>query len=131
VFEDPWLQDAWYIGETTTGGTNTQYAVPNKGFTVRTAGGTDLTISSVEIVSDTQILITLSAAPGELPNLFYANGRQSHFGHGCVRDSDPTLADDAWTHVSGRTNADTNAALLGARYALPNWAVAQFLAVES
>ena len=131
VFENPWLQDGWFIGETTTGGTNTQYAVPDKGFTVRTAGGTDLTVSSVAIVSDTQILITLAAAPGELPNLFYANGRQSHFGHGCVRDSDPTLADDVWTHVSGRTNADTNAALLGQRYPLPNWAVAQFLAVES
>jgi hypothetical protein len=131
VFENPWLQDGWTVGETDLAGTNTQYAVPNKGFTIRTSGGTDLTVESVEIVSDTQIMVTLDAAPAAAPNLFYANGRQDHHGHGCVRDSDPTLAEDAWQHVTSRTDADDNDALVGARYPLPNWAVAQFLTVES
>jgi len=131
VFEDPWMQSGWFIGETATGGTNTQYAVPNKGFTVRTTGGTDLTIASVAFASATQILITLDAAPSAAPNLFYANGRQNHFGHGSVRDSDPTLADDVYLDgQAGQVDGETNAALSGARYPLPNWAVAQFMTVE-
>ena len=79
--------------------------------------------------SDTSVLVTLSAEPSASDTLAVRYASGVTYGHGCVRDSDPTTADDAWEHVSGRTDADTNAALLGAPYPLPNWAVAQHIEV--
>jgi hypothetical protein len=131
VFENPWLQDGWTTSETATGQTNTQYDPADEGFTVRnTTSAATLTIASVALVSDTQVLITLAAMPGAGTLVVrYADGL--HKGHGSVRDSDPTLADDVWEHVTSRTDADTNATLLDARYPLHNWAVAQQITVET
>jgi hypothetical protein len=132
AFEDPWMQDGWFIGETALGQTNTRFAVPNKGFSIRSTTGAEQTISDIAIVSDTQILLTLAVEPSASLSLVlrYANGKNAQFGHGCVRDSDPALADEEWEHVTSRTDADTNAALLGARYPLHNWAVAQQIDIE-
>jgi hypothetical protein len=132
VFEDPWLQTGWFVGETTTGGANSQYAAADKGFTVRdTTNSATITIASVALASATQVLITLARIPPSAATVVvrYADG--AHFGHGSVRDSDPTLADDSWTHTGGQTSADTNATLVGARHRLYNWAVAQQITVET
>lgn len=132
VFEDPWLQGGFSgsYGGSPLAQTNTQYAAPNKGFVVRNmTTSTNLTISSVAFASDTSVLVTLSAEPSASDTLAVRYASGVTYGHGCVRDSDPTTADDAWEHVSGRTDADTNAALLGAPYPLPNWAVAQHIEV--
>jgi hypothetical protein len=79
-------------------------------------------------------MLTLTRRPpnGATVVVRYADGAAgSHFGHGSVRDSDPTLADDAWTHTGGQANADINATLVGARHPLYNWAVAQQITVET
>jgi hypothetical protein len=132
VFENPWLQDGWTSASVTTGATNTQYDPADEGFTVRnTTASAFVTIASVAFASGTQVLITLAAEPPASNTLVirYADGR--HNGHGSVRDSDPTLADEDWEHAGGQTAADTNATLLGARYPLYNWAVAQQITVEN
>jgi hypothetical protein len=133
VFEDPWLQDGFSgsYGIAPLAQTNAQYAVPDKGFTVRDmTAATALTISSVAFASDTQVLIPLASEPPSANTLAvrYADG--AHYGHGSLRDSDPTTADDVWEHVTSRTDADTNATLLGLPYPLPNWAVAQHIEVS-
>jgi hypothetical protein len=133
VFEDPWLQSGFSgsYGVPPLAQTNTQYAVPDKGFTVRNmTTAANLTIASVALVSTgTQVLITLASEPasGDTIAVRYADG--AHYGHGSLRDSDPTTADDVWEHVAGRTDADTNATLLGLPYALHNWGVAQHIEV--
>jgi hypothetical protein len=132
AFENPWLQDGWTTSETDLGQTNTQYDVPDEGFTVRnTTRSTVLTVSSVALASDTQVLITLAAVPPSTETLVirYADG--AHKGHGTVRDSDTAKASDIWDNtIGGQTDADTNATLAGDPYPLRNWAVAQQITVE-
>lgn len=133
VFDNPWMQDGWFVGETATGQTNTQVVAADKGYSVVRSVGGYAAIETVTIVSPTQVKIKLFDVPatGDLPlYLRFADG--VHFGNGNLRDSDPTLADDVWLDgVPGQVDADTNPTLSGARYPLYNWAVAQQITVET
>jgi hypothetical protein len=130
VFDDPWLQAGWTTPSGLLGQTNTKLAQADRGFSVLATTGGVRAIAAVQLVSETQVLITLaSVPPAGSYVLRIADG--VHFGHASVRDSDPALADDEWLDgLGGQTAADTNAALSGARYPLWNWAVAQQVAIE-
>jgi len=131
VFDDPYLQTGWTSASVTTGGANSKYATLDKGFTVLSTGGSVQAIESVALVSETQVLITLFDVPvAGSYRVRFADGR--HNGHGSLRDSDATLADDIYLDgQAGQVAGEANATLSGARYPLWNWAVTQQTDVEN
>lgn len=108
--------------------TATTYAA--KGFKVTDDSGT-LTISSVEIVSDACVLITLASTPGTNPYLWYG-GQSPSAGNGNLCDSDPTIASDVYEYTAGTgqyAGAEI-AALVDEPYPLWNWCVLFRMAIE-
>lgn len=108
--------------------TATTYAA--KGFKVTDDSGT-LTISSVEIVSDACVLITLATTPGTNPYLWYG-GQSPSAGNGNLCDSDPTIASDLYEYTAGTgqyAGAEI-AALEDEPYPLWNWCVLFRMAIE-
>jgi hypothetical protein len=131
VIDAPWMQTGWVVGSSTTGGSNSQFTQADAGFSVLTTAGAYQAIASVALVSETQILITLSDAPTSTSLwVRYADGL--HKGHGSIRDSDPALADDTYLDgLPGQVAGETQPSLSGSRYPLWNWAVAQQIDVEA
>ena len=125
VFEDPWL------GPAPTGSANAPYASADKGFTILNNAGTVQPIASVVLVAANQVLITLASAPSGAPYFVrYADGLSTHQGHGCLRDSDPALADDIYLDLqSSQAAMERQWDASGKRYPLYNWAVAQYQAI--
>ena len=108
---------------------------PDKGFTVwDETGAASLIISDVEIVSDTQVMVTLSATPtaGHTLTLRYADATL-HSGAGCLHDSDATVAADAYTYSagSGQYSGANIPALVGQPYPLVNWCCAFTLTIQA
>jgi hypothetical protein len=102
----------------------------NKGFRVIDAQGT-VALNSVEIVSETQVLITLARSVGATPLVQYATLAGSS-GNGNLRDSDPTVAADLYTYNAGTgqyPGADI-ADLVNKPYPLHNWCIAFSVAPE-
>jgi len=73
----------------------TNYA--NRGFKVTDGGGATVGISSVAIVGDATIRITLSSVPSGTPKVWYAS--QTTAGQGNVFDSDATPAIYNWLYL--------------------------------
>lgn len=111
VFDDP------YIARTAT-------AFATKGFTVL-VGGVKRDITALDIVSPTQVRITLAAEAVGSVALRYAD-KANHNGHGSLRDSDPTVSDDTYEYSAGSGQyADENIpALVSRPYPLGNWCAA-------
>lgn len=131
VFDQPWLQTGWTQTDPTIAAANSPFFSEDQGFTVITSGGTVLDIASVVLVSENQVMITLStgATPTATDYIRYADGLAGHAGHGCLRDSDPAVADDFYKDLQASQAADErNYEFSGQRYPLWNWAVSeQFL----
>lgn len=102
--------------------TATDYA--NKGFEVLVEGS-PVAIASVKIVADCVVQITLAAEPSGAVEVRYA-GRAAHNGNGCLRDSDPTVADDNYEYAAGTGQYESAniLELVGKPYPLHNWCVA-------
>ena len=115
---------------------NTATTYPDQGFTVRNGGGI-LLISSVTLASDTQVLITLASAPSASDvaagNIVVSYADQEHNGNGCLRDSDPAVADENYSYTPGIGQyASANIpALVGKPYPLQNWCVGFWLPVTA
>lgn len=113
---------------------NTATAYSDQGFSVRNVG-TLLPVTSVQIVSDTQIEITLGSAPAAADitagKIIVSYADQEHAGNGCLRDSDPAVSDDLYAYTAGNGQyASANiAALVGKPYPLQNWCVGFWLPV--
>lgn len=120
---------------TTTGGANSATTHSDYGFSVVTSAGGSVAIDSVELVSGTQVLITLVAPPPSSTVLYlrYADG--AHVGSGNIRDSDPALALDSYIYdpvtYPAQGAVDDIPALAGERYPLWNWLAAFHMAVEN
>lgn len=112
---------------TTTGGENTATTHDDLGFSV-VVEGAPLTIDSVEIVSDTQVLITMEAPLPDAYDVYvrYADGL--HAGGGNLRDSDPAVSEDVYIYdpvtYPGQDTVDNIPDLIGEPYPLWNWCVA-------
>jgi len=107
----------------------TTYAA--KGFKVTDDTGA-LTISTVEIVNDACVLITLSSDIGDNPYLWYGD-KTVHNGNGNLCDSDPTTASDLYEYTSGTgqyAGAEI-AALEDEPYPLWNWCVIFRIAITA
>ncbi len=102
----------------------------NKGFVVVDNNG-DVTISSVEIVLDTLVKITLTKDPVGDVYVIYAD-KETHDGNGCLCDSDATIAMDNYEYFEG--NGQYPGAnipeLAGKPYPLQNWSIAYRLKAE-
>ncbi|QEW21236.1 hypothetical protein LA6_003444 [Marinibacterium anthonyi] len=97
-----------------------------RGFKVTSADGlTVYPISSVEIVADTVVKISLANPPAADALVWYAD-KTVHNGNGNLRDSDPAEAFDTYEYVPerGAYLTDNVAALVDKKYALHNWCVA-------
>ena len=103
---------------------NTATDYPQKGFVAEDASGT-LPISEVEIVGDATVKLTFSRDPVGAVTVQYAD-RTVHNGNGCLRDSDPTVAESnyVYTEGSGQYESANIPALNGKPYPLHNWCVA-------
>lgn len=103
------------------------------GFTVKTTTGVVQDIASVVLVGENQVLITLANDTDVATynyECWYADGLDSHVGHGCIRDSDPAVADDFYKDLqSGQAADERNYLYSGKRYPLWNWAVAQVVSL--
>ena len=102
--------------------TATDYA--NKGFEVL-VGGSPVAIAKVEIVADCVVRIALASEPAGVIEVRYA-GKAAHNGNGCLRDSDPTVADDNYEYTAGTGQYESAniPELVGKPYPLHNWCVA-------
>ncbi|HIG6889801.1 sialate O-acetylesterase [Klebsiella pneumoniae] len=102
-----------YVGRTAT-----MYA--DKGFRVTDSAGA-VAISSVEIVADTIIKITLATTPTGDTKLWYGD-KTTHGGNGNVFDSDPFVASENYVYTEGSGQyADENIPeLVGKPYPLNN-----------
>ena len=102
--------------------TATDYA--NKGFEVL-VGDIPVAIAKVEIVADCVVRIVLATEPTGALEVRYA-GRAAHNGNGCLRDSDPTVADDNYEYAAGTGQYESAniPGLVGKPYPLHNWCVA-------
>lgn len=102
--------------------------LPNMGFAV-TDGGQTVTISSVTIVDDVCVKITLAQDVSPNAKVWYASQKTS--GHGNLRDSDPSLGSDNYEFLASGMSDDQNIAeLAGKPYPLQNWCVAFCLPVD-
>ena len=111
VFDTPYVQAA-----------AVDYAY--KGFDVLD-NGVSVALSSVEIVSDCVVRITLGSTPSGTVQVRYA-GKATYNGNGNLRDSDATVADDYYEYTPG-TGQYTSAnipSLVGKPYPLHNWCIA-------
>jgi hypothetical protein len=115
VFDMPWVGTESSLMQTD---------YPNKGFSAVDDAG-DLPVGGVSLVSDTQVLVTLVRTPSTNPKLIYADLTHSS-GNGCLRDSDPMIADAPYSYTagSGQYSFANIPALVGFPYALWNWCVA-------
>ncbi|HFV9293471.1 TPA: hypothetical protein ACIAIE_003315 [Serratia fonticola] len=102
----------------------------NKGFVVTDDNG-DVTISSVEIVLDTLVKITLTKDPVGDVYVIYAD-KETHNGNGCLCDSDTTIAMDNYEYSEGSGQyPDANISeLVDKPYPLHNWSIAYRLKAE-
>lgn len=117
VPEPPLVFDLPYVASVATDYTG-------KGFFVYDDAGT-VGIGNPSIVGDCTVQIPLARALSTNPMLRYA-GAATYSGNGCLRDSDPTRADDVYEYTSGSGDyaAANIAALVGKPYPLFNWCVA-------
>lgn len=92
----------------------------NKGFRV-TDGDGDIGIVGVRILGACIVAIDLARPPAAAPLVWYAGGA-NYNGHGCLRDSDPTIADSDFVGTSVP-------ALAAKPYPLQNWSIAYCLPV--
>ena len=133
VLDQPWLQTDYEPGVSSGGGANSPFSSANQGFRVLTTTGVEQTIASVVLVGENQVLITLADDADTTTydyECWYADGSDGRFGHGCIRDSDPALADDIYEDfVSGSGVDERNWNYSGKRYPLWNWAVAQIVSL--
>jgi hypothetical protein len=102
----------------------------NKGFRVIDAQGS-VGLNSVEIISETQVMLTLSRSVGASPLVQYASLSGSN-GNGNLRDSDPTVSADVYTYIegSGQYPGANIADLVNKPYPLHNWCIAFSVAPE-
>ena len=99
-------------------------ALTSAGFGCRDARG-DIAVRAADVVSPHVVALTLERAPEGPATLTYA-GKRPFNGVGCLRDSDPALADDSFDfeaapqpHLDPRVTARH-----GERYPLHNWCLA-------
>ena len=115
----PLVRDLPYVQLTATD-------YPDWGFAFYDDGGT-VPILRVEIVAATCVLVTF--ARDVVGDLFraYAPYTPSQ-GNGCLRDSDPTLSFHTYQYTpgSGQYAGANIPALVGKRYPLHNWGVAEY-----
>ncbi|CAN7332488.1 hypothetical protein LJR143_001683 [Pseudoxanthomonas sp. LjRoot143] len=97
---------------------------PFKGFEVLDVNG-NVTISSIAIIADSVVKIALAEDTDGTVQVRYA-GKDANNGHGCLRDSDPTVADASYVYEegTGQYPAANIPALVGKPYPLHNWCVA-------
>lgn len=119
VSEPPLVFSPVYVRTTAT-------MLDNMGFAV-TDGGQAVQISSVSIVDDVCVKITLTKEISNDAKLWYAS--QKTGGHGNLRDSDPATGSDNYEFVAGMSTDQNIAELVGKPYALHNWCVAFCLPV--
>ncbi|MBZ3672164.1 hypothetical protein J1N36_27465, partial [Pseudomonas monteilii] len=102
----------------------------NKGFRVVDAQGS-VGLTSVEIVSETQVVLTLARSVGSDPLVQYATLAGSS-GNGNLRDSDPTVSADLYTFEAGTGQypGANIADLVNKPYPLHNWCIAFSVAPE-
>ena len=100
---------------------STQTMVKDYGFRV-TDNADNVTINSVELVSDVCIKITVASTLSQDAMLWYASAATS--GHGNVRDSDPSLGSDNYQYIDGMASEQNIPELIGKPYPLQNWCVA-------
>lgn len=95
----------------------------DKGFTVTDAQGT-IAIRAAEL-GETDVTLHLDRPPGPGCELRYAD-HTHHLGHGCLHDSDPTLAQDRYEYdpTTGHRPEARIEALLNRPYPLMNWCAA-------
>jgi hypothetical protein len=129
----PPLTTAAIWRSTTTGGTNSSTTFDDLGFTV-VAEGSPVAVDTVEIVSDTQVLITTEAP---LPDAFDVHVRYAdslHFGGGNLCDSDPAVSEEVYiydpTTYTGQGDVDNIPELHDLPYPLQNWCVAFHMLTE-
>jgi hypothetical protein len=95
----------------------------DKGFTVTDAQGV-IPVLAAEL-GETDITLRLARPPGDGCELRYAD-HSHHLGHGCLHDSDSTVAQDRYEYDSttGHRPEANITALLGQPYQLMNWCTA-------
>jgi hypothetical protein len=119
---------------TSTGGTNTATTFDDLGFSI-VVGGSPITIDTVGIVSETQVLITMEAPLPSGYDVYVRYADSLHAGGGNLRDSDPAVSEDVYiydpvTYV-GQGDVDNIPELIGLNYPLHNWCVAFNILAES
>jgi hypothetical protein len=92
----------------------------DKGFTVTDQDG--VVPVQEAILAERHVMLHLARVPGPGAELRYAD-HTHHRGHGCLHDSDPTLAQDLYQFdpVSGHWPEANIAELVGKPYPLLNW----------
>lgn len=96
----------------------------NKGFAVFDDSG-QIALSSVDIVADAVVRLSLGRVPGANPHIRYA-GLAVFGGNGCLRDSDPTTASELYENIpaEGVYSEVNPPELIGKPYPLQNWSAA-------
>uniref|UniRef100_A0AAU8ECC7 Tail fiber protein n=1 Tax=Klebsiella phage vB_Kpn1-P3 TaxID=3230838 RepID=A0AAU8ECC7_9VIRU len=111
-------------------GTATDYV--HKGFIVKTTdGNVRLTVSSVELITDSVVKITLAQEPTVPVDVVYAD-RSHHGGNGCLVDMSDTWAkyNYVWNAGTGQYPEHNIPALIGKPSDMRNWCVAHRKTVE-
>ncbi|VED50045.1 flagellar biosynthesis, cell-distal portion of basal-body rod [Raoultella terrigena] len=86
--------------------------------------GTELTLSSIDIVSDTIVRLTCSSAPEGKVRVSY--GTYPNFGQGMLTDSDPYVPDEVYEYDPQFTQwpEENIPELIGKPYPMQNWCIA-------
>jgi hypothetical protein len=119
VFHVPHPPLAWglpYLGHAATD-------IPDRGFALFDGEG-EVPISAVMLAGPAEVRITAARPLHGRVRVRYASAARR--GHGCLHDSDPTTADDAYEYAAGRGHWPTAdiPELVGKNYPLMNWGVA-------